>query len=86
MVSKTLKVLHLLASPCPTQDESPMLDSSLQATKHDIRYIQTQCRGQLTALELDGAVLNVVGEPVELHVTDHHRLQPVVELHLVRKL
>ena len=57
-----------------------MLDSSLQPRM--TLYIQTQWREQLTALELDGAVLNVVGEPVELHVADHHRLQPVVELHL----
>ena len=27
---KNLKVLYLLGSPCPTLDESPMLDSSLQ--------------------------------------------------------
>ena len=84
MVSKNPKVLHLLGSPCPTLDESPMLDSSLQPKiALDISRQNGENKfEQLTALELDGAILNVVGEPVELHIADHHRLQPVVELHL----
>ena len=36
----------------------------------------------LTTLELNRAILSVVREALELHVTQHDSLEPVVELHL----